>query len=41
MLKGTLFLFLKNAPKLNYKQSGRLDDLLESNKTFAIYMLKE
>ncbi|MFB1075643.1 ISL3 family transposase [Vibrio diabolicus] len=42
MLKGTLFLLLKNAPKLNDKQSDRLDDLLESNKTLCtIYMLKE
>lgn len=42
MLKGTLFLLLKNAIKLNDKQSNRLDDLLESNKTLCIiYMLKE
>jgi len=42
MLKGMLFLLLKNAIKLNDKQSNRLDDLLESNKTLCIiYMLKE
>ncbi|MDE1311293.1 ISL3-like element ISVa7 family transposase [Vibrio aestuarianus subsp. cardii] len=42
MLKGTLFLLLKNAPKLSDNQSDRLDDLLESNKTLCtIYMLKE
>ncbi len=42
MLKGTLFLLLKNAQKLDDKQSDRLDDLLESNKTLCvIYMLKE
>lgn len=42
MLKGTLFLLLKNAPNLSDKQSDRLDDLLESNKTLCtIYMLKE
>ena len=42
MLKGMLFLLLKNAIKLNDKQSNRLDDLLESNKTLCIiYVLKE
>lgn len=42
MLKGTLFLLLKNAVKLDDRQSDRLDDLLESNKTLCIiYMLKE
>ena len=42
MLKGTLFLLLKNAHKLDEKQSDKLDDLLESNKTLCIiYMLKE
>ncbi|PMM12861.1 hypothetical protein BCT62_08670 [Vibrio splendidus] len=42
MLKGTLFLLLKNAPKLSDKQSDRVDNLLESNKTLCtIYMLKE
>ncbi len=42
MLKSTLFLLLKNAQKLDDKQSDRLDDLLESNKTLCvIYMLKE
>ncbi|MEC4740876.1 transposase, partial [Shewanella sp. E94] len=42
MLKGTLFLLLKNAHKLDDSQSDRLDDLLESNKTLCIvYMLKE
>ena len=42
MLKGTLFLLLKNAVNLDDKQSDRLDDLLESNKTLCIiYMLKE
>lgn len=42
MLKGTLFLLLKNAHKLDDRQSDRLDDLLESNKTLCVvYMLKE
>ena len=42
MLTGTLFLLLKNAHKLDDRQSDRLDDLLESNKTLCIiYMLKE
>lgn len=42
MLKGTLFLLLKNVIKLDDRQSDRLDDLLESNKTLCIiYMLKE
>ena len=42
MLKGTLFLLLKNAHKLDDRQSDRFDDLLESNKTLCIiYMLKE
>lgn len=42
MLKGTLFLLLKNAYKLDDRQSDRLDDLLETNKTLCIiYMLKE
>ncbi|MGS0683529.1 ISL3-like element ISShha2 family transposase, partial [Shewanella sp. 125m-7] len=42
MLKGTLFLLLKNAHKLDDRQSDRLGDLLESNKTLCIvYMLKE
>lgn len=42
MLKGTLFLLLKNAVKLDERQSDRLDDLLENNKTLCIiYMLKE
>jgi len=42
MLKGTLFLLLKNAIKLDDRQSDRFDDLLESNKTLCIiYMLKE
>jgi transposase len=42
MLKGTLFLLLKNAHKLDERQSDRLGDLLESNKTLCIvYMLKE
>ena len=33
IMKGTLYLLLKNAYKLDEKQSGRLDDLLESNKS--------
>ncbi|MGF1739476.1 ISL3 family transposase, partial [Vibrio profundum] len=42
MLKGSLFLLLKNAHKLDDKQSDRLDELLESNKTLCvIYMMKE
>ena len=42
MFKGTLFLLLKNAIKLDDRQSDKLDDLLESNKTLCIiYMLKE
>ena len=42
MLKGTLFLLLKNAYKLDDRQSDRLGELLESNKTLCIiYMLKE
>ncbi len=42
MLKGTLFLLLKKAQKLDDKQSDKLDDLLESNKMLCvIYMQKE
>jgi transposase len=42
LLKGTLFLLLKNAHKLDDKQSNRLDDLLESNRNLCtIYMMKE
>ncbi len=42
MLKGTLFLLFNNAINLDDKQSDRLGDLLESNKTLCIiYMLKE
>jgi transposase len=42
IMKGTLYLLLKNAYKLDEKQSDRLDDLLESNKSFCtIYMMKE
>lgn len=42
IMKGTLYLLLKNAYKLDDKQSDRLDDLLESNKNLCtIYMLKE
>ena len=42
LMKGTLYLLLKNAYKLDGKQSDRLDDLLESNKSLCtIYMMKE
>lgn len=42
LMKGTLFLLLKNAHKLNEKQSDKLDDLLESNKSLCtVYMMKE
>ena len=35
LMKGTLYLLLKNAYKLDGKQSDRLDDLLESNKSLC------
>lgn len=42
LIKGSLFLLLKNADKLSSPQSNKLDDLLESNKHLCvIYMLKE
>lgn len=42
IMKGTLYLLLKNARKLDEKQSDRLDDLLECNKSLCtIYMMKE
>ncbi|MDF9401549.1 ISL3 family transposase, partial [Vibrio sp. 1180_3] len=42
LIKGSLFLLLKNAGKLSSSQSDKLDELLESNKHLCfIYMMKE
>ncbi len=42
LIKGSLFLLLKNADKLSSPQSDKLDDLLEANKHLCfIYMMKE
>lgn len=42
LIKGSLFLLLMNAGKLDEKQSNKLDDLLEVNKNLCtMYMMKE
>jgi len=42
LIKGSLFLLLMNADKLDDKQSNKLDDLLEVNKNLCMmYMMKE
>ena len=41
-MKGTHYLLLKNADKLNEKQSNKLQTLLESNSNLnTLYVLKE
>ena len=42
LMKGTHYLLLKNADKLNEKQSNKLQTLLESNNNLnTLYVLKE
>ncbi len=42
MIKGSLYLLLKNADKLSEKQSGDLNKLLDNNSNLnLLYLLKE
>jgi transposase len=42
LIKGSLYLLLMNAEKMSDKQSDKLDDLLEVNKSLCtLYMMKE